>query len=170
MNCKRQPQSFIGENSPAATAVLAMAIIFVLTFILLPPAQAQTYQVIHNFTGGQDGAYPEAGLTERGGNLYGTAYQGGGSNRGTVFKLARNGSGWIFSPLYSFTGGDRRKRSHCRSRVRAGRDDLRHHRIRRPQLRRRLWHGIPPEAAVISLQNRSVRVDGNRAVPVQWIQ
>jgi uncharacterized repeat protein (TIGR03803 family) len=82
-----------------------MAIIFVLTFILLPPAQAQTYQVIHNFTGGQDGAYPEAGLTERGGNLYGTAYQGGGSNRGTVFKLARNGSGWIFTPLYSFTGG-----------------------------------------------------------------
>ncbi len=105
MNSKRQPQSFIGENSLAATAVLAMAIIFVLSFILLPSAQAQTYQVIHNFTGGQDGAYPEAGLTERGGNLYGTAYQGGGSNRGTVFKLARNGSGWIFSPLYSFTGG-----------------------------------------------------------------
>src|ERR1019366_9655605 len=105
MNSKRQSQSFIRENSPAATAAVAMAIIFVLTFFLLPPAQAQTYQVIHNFTGGQDGAYPEAGLTERGGNLYGTAYQGGGSNRGTVFKLARNGSGWIFSPLYSFTGG-----------------------------------------------------------------
>ena len=53
---------------------------------------------------GQDGAYPEARLTQRAGNLYGTAYQGGSSNRGTVFKLARNGSGWTFSPLYNFTG------------------------------------------------------------------
>ena len=104
MNCKRQSQSLIREYSPAATAVLAMAIILVLTFISVPPAQAQTYQVIYNFTGGPDGAYPEAGLAARGGVFYGTAYQGGGSNRGTVFKLARNGSGWIFSPLYSFTG------------------------------------------------------------------
>ena len=107
MNCKRQSQGFMRENSLAATAALAMAIGFALTFILVisvQSAQAQTYQVIYNFTGGQDGAYPEAGLTERGGNLYGTAYQGGSFNRGTVFKLARNGSGWIFSPLYSFTG------------------------------------------------------------------
>ena len=104
MNCKRQSQSLIREYSPAATAVLAMAIILVLTFISVPPAQAQTYQVIYNFTGGPDGAYPEAGLAARGGVFYGTAYQGGGSNRGTVFKLARNGSGWIFTPLYSFTG------------------------------------------------------------------
>ena len=104
MNCKRQSQSFIRENSLAATAALAMAIGFALIFTLAQSAQAQTYQVIYNFTGGQDGAYPEAGLTERGGKLYGTAYQGGSFNRGTVFKLAPNGSGWVFSTLYSFTG------------------------------------------------------------------
>ena len=76
-----------------------------LTVILSPLAQAQTYKVIYNFTGGQDGASPEAGLTmDRAGNLYGTAYEGGGNNRGTVFKLAHKGSGWVFSPLYSFTG------------------------------------------------------------------
>ena len=107
MNCKPQSQSFIRQNSLVATAALAMAIGFALVFILVilaQPAQAQNYQVIYNLTGGPDGAYPQAGLTERGGNLYGTAYQGGSFNRGTVFKLARHGSGWIFSTLYSFTG------------------------------------------------------------------
>ncbi len=86
-------------------AIDALALVLVFTAINASTAQAQTYQVLYNFTGGQDGAYPEAGLTmDRGGNLYGTAYQGGGTNRGTVFKLARKGSGWVFSPLYSFTG------------------------------------------------------------------
>ena len=59
------------------------------------------YTVIHNFTGGIDGAAPSAGLTMDGaGNLYGTTFVG------TVFKLVHKGSGWIFNPLYSFTGGD----------------------------------------------------------------
>jgi uncharacterized repeat protein (TIGR03803 family) len=72
---------------------------------LTQSAQAQTYTVLYNFTGGQDGAYPEAGLTmDRSGNLYGTAYEGGASNRGSVYKLAHRGGGWVFSPLYNFTG------------------------------------------------------------------
>lgn len=75
-----------------------------LVVVLTQTAQTQTYKVLYNFTGGQDGAYPEAGLTMKGGNLYGTAYQGGSLNRGTVFKLARKGSEWVFSTLYSFTG------------------------------------------------------------------
>jgi uncharacterized repeat protein (TIGR03803 family) len=101
-----QPQfrTSIRKNLLAAIAALALAVTFVLTFVLVQSAQAQTYQVIYNFTGGQDGAYPEAGLTERGANLYGTAYQGGSFNRGTVFQLSHNGSRWIFNQLYSFTG------------------------------------------------------------------
>ena len=99
MTCKR---GVICKNLPAANTVLAIA--FVLTLMLVQPGQAQSYQVIFNFTGGQDGAYPEAGLTERGGIFYGTSYQGGNSNRGTVYKLAHKGSGWILSPLYNFTG------------------------------------------------------------------
>jgi uncharacterized repeat protein (TIGR03803 family) len=74
-------------------------------------AQAQTFSVLHNFTGGADGAQPYVGLTmDPAGNLYGTAIFGGvpggcyGSGCGTVFKLSRTGSNWIFSPLYSFTG------------------------------------------------------------------
>lgn len=88
-----------------ATAALTFVLLFVLIFALSYSAQAQTFKVIYNFTGGQDGSYPEAGLTmDKAGNLYGTAYQGGGTNRGTVFKLAHKGSGWALSPLYSFTG------------------------------------------------------------------
>jgi len=44
--------------------------------------------VLHNFTGGAEGANPLAGLIiDSTGNLYGTASGGGASGRGTVFKL-----------------------------------------------------------------------------------
>jgi len=72
------------------------------------PAQAQTFQVIHDFTDGADGAYPEGRLTiDGGGHLYGTTYSGGiewqGGPGGVVFKMSPEGSGWISSPIYSFT-------------------------------------------------------------------
>jgi uncharacterized repeat protein (TIGR03803 family) len=64
------------------------------------------YAVIHNFTGGIDGAAPLAGLTiDGGGNLYGTAFAGG-AGYGTLYKLTHKGFGWIFNPLYSFAGGN----------------------------------------------------------------
>src|SRR5262249_16118290 len=41
-------------------------------------AHAQTYSVIHSFTGQPDGAVPESGLIrDADGNLYGTTYEGG---------------------------------------------------------------------------------------------
>ncbi len=76
-------------------------------------AQAQTFTVLHNFTGGLDGANPYTGLTmDRSGNFYGTTAYGGSQSDdchvvggcGTVFKLARQGSGLIFRPLYQFQG------------------------------------------------------------------
>ena len=48
------------------------------------------YTVLHNFTGGTDGALPEGLVTDitvTAGNLYGTAQGGGASGYGTVFKL-----------------------------------------------------------------------------------
>ena len=76
---------------------------------------AQTYTVIHKFTGGSDGASPYAGLTmDAAGNFYGTTVAGGfqgsddcrvGNGCGTVFKLARRGTGWGVEPLYQFLGG-----------------------------------------------------------------
>ncbi|HLY01860.1 MAG TPA: choice-of-anchor tandem repeat GloVer-containing protein [Candidatus Cybelea sp.] len=62
----------------------------------------QTEAVLYNFTGGSDGAYPQAGLTNLGGTLYGTTTFGGASNLGAVSTIAPSGTETV---LYSFTGG-----------------------------------------------------------------
>ena len=80
-----------------------MASVFALTFALLQSAQAQTYRVLHSFTGGSDGQSPIAGLTiDRAGNLYGTTLYGGSFENGVVFKLANRGGSFILSPLHNF--------------------------------------------------------------------
>ena len=79
------------------------------------PSQAQTFTVLHTFTGAGDGSVPLGSITlDARGNLYGTASSGGHNANGcvsfgspgcgTVFKLTRRSSGWIFSPLYQFHG------------------------------------------------------------------
>ncbi|MGA2372428.1 MAG: choice-of-anchor tandem repeat GloVer-containing protein [Candidatus Korobacteraceae bacterium] len=85
----------------------ALAVLGVLTMLAPASLQAQTITVLHSFTGGDDGAYPYAGLTmDRAGNFYGTTYAGGGYGReGVVFRLSAAGSGWILTPLHSFAGG-----------------------------------------------------------------
>ena len=63
--------------------------------------------VIHSFTNGSDGGGPYAGVTmDKAGNLYGTTSGGGTAGYGTVFRLSNKGSGWTFTPLYSFQGGN----------------------------------------------------------------
>ncbi|HLI62404.1 MAG TPA: choice-of-anchor tandem repeat GloVer-containing protein [Terriglobales bacterium] len=70
------------------------------------PAQAQTFTVLHQFTGELDGRFPYAGLLRNAaGNFYGSCTAGGPHTWGTVFELEHAGSGWIIQPLYSFTGG-----------------------------------------------------------------
>ena len=91
----------------AAAAALAMAVAFTLAIIATPAAQAQTFQVIHNFKSGTDGAYGYVGLTpDLAGNFYGTAWAGGAHGYGTVFELKPSGSSWVFTTLYSFAGGN----------------------------------------------------------------
>jgi uncharacterized repeat protein (TIGR03803 family) len=59
--------------------------------------------VLHTFHGGTDGANPVARLfADSAGNLYGTTYFGGSSNKGTVYKLSPSGT---LTVLHSFTGG-----------------------------------------------------------------
>ena len=77
-----------------------------LVMIATQATQAQTFQVIHNFTGGADGGAPWAGLTmDQSGDFYGTAGYLGQHGSGTIFKLSGGGSGWFLKPLYSFKGG-----------------------------------------------------------------
>ena len=67
----------------------------------LSPAGSET--VLHNFTGGADGANPAAGvILDSAGNLYGTTTHGGTTNKGIVFKLDTAGNETI---LHTFTGG-----------------------------------------------------------------
>jgi uncharacterized repeat protein (TIGR03803 family) len=89
------------------SAVSLTALLLFVHFIITPPSlRAQTFSVLHSFSGGPGGTAPEAGLTiDRAGNLYGTTSSGGQGGSGMVFKLARSGEGWVLSPLYQFGGG-----------------------------------------------------------------
>jgi len=83
--------------------LISHCIMIVLAIGVRPMAQAQTFSVIHTFTGGADGTKPLTGLTvDRAGNLYGTTY--GRFGGGTVYRLRRAGSGWAFELLHQFTG------------------------------------------------------------------
>src|ERR1039458_1169897 len=87
-------------------AASALTLICVLTMVAVHSAQAQTFTVIHAFTGAENGSLPTAGLAiDRAGNLYGVAGGGGYTGGscapfgcGTVFRLHNPGSGWLFSP------------------------------------------------------------------------
>jgi hypothetical protein len=83
-----------------ATTCGVVRVMLLASFVLAAYAsQAQTYTVVHSFSGGADGALPSAGLTRDGaGNFYGTS----GSS---VFRLTKHGSSWILTPLYDFPEG-----------------------------------------------------------------
>jgi uncharacterized repeat protein (TIGR03803 family) len=72
----------------------------------VPPKTAWTEVVLYSFSGGADGGLPEGGVIfDSAGNLYGTTYQGGASNTGTVFELSppvTPGGKWTESVLHSF--------------------------------------------------------------------
>ena len=70
-------------------------------FELTPTKNGWTETILHSFAlNGTDGAEPFAGLVlDKEGNLYGTTYEGGEYNQGTVFKLTPSGTETI---LHSF--------------------------------------------------------------------
>jgi uncharacterized repeat protein (TIGR03803 family) len=58
--------------------------------------------VLYSFTGGSDGCYPYQGLVrDKAGNLYGTTWECGSSDWGTIFKVDSSGN---FTILHSFAG------------------------------------------------------------------
>jgi uncharacterized repeat protein (TIGR03803 family) len=70
------------------------------------------FTVLYKFQGKSDGANPEGSLVrDAAGNLYGAApaLDSGGTIRGTVFKLAPNGT---LTVLHTFTGGSDGSRPH----------------------------------------------------------
>jgi uncharacterized repeat protein (TIGR03803 family) len=83
-----------------------------LGFVLAGQAVGQTFTILHSFSAvpstfpytNADGATIDAGLVLSGNTLHGTAFYGGSSGNGTVFKVNTDGTG--FTNLYSFTGLD----------------------------------------------------------------
>lgn len=97
--------------------LVTLAIVLAVT-VIGATAQAQTFQVIHNFQG-PEGTYPAAGLImDKDGNFYGTARDGGPLDNGyictafflqgcgTVFKMTKQGTAWVVTPLFLFDGLD----------------------------------------------------------------
>jgi len=62
-----------------------------------------TETVLHSFAGGTaDGSHPQASLImDSAGNLFGTTYDGGAKNVGTVFMISATGTETV---LHSFAG------------------------------------------------------------------
>jgi uncharacterized repeat protein (TIGR03803 family) len=93
----------LGLTSAVGRRLMAFAFVLGLPVAATPRAQAQSFSVIYNFTGGSDGGNPLAGLTtDAAGNFVGTTSAGGTSGAGTVFKVTAEGKEMV---LHSFTGG-----------------------------------------------------------------
>lgn len=83
-------------------------------FKLTPtPTGPWTETVLHSFSGGVDGAFPNGGLVlDSSGSLYGTTNGGGSQSAcfpgcGVIFKLTPSGNdSWTESVLYTFVGGE----------------------------------------------------------------
>ena len=93
-----------------ASPGLGFAVMLMAAVVATLPAQAQTFTLLYQFTGGKDGGSPLGGLVEDGaGNFYGTTSAGGlvgGTCKplqgcGVVFKLDPSGKQTV---LYTFTG------------------------------------------------------------------
>lgn len=91
----------LGTGTTTLTFICAL----MLGALAAPPAQAQTFTVLHSFTGGSsDGSDPYAGvILDNEGNLYGDTQTGGSSDAGTVFMLDTSGTETL---LHTFNGSD----------------------------------------------------------------
>ncbi len=94
------------ERTERARLFLTVTTCAMVSILAALPADAQTFTVLHAFTGGSGGSGPYAGVTlDRAGNLYGTA---GDDNfidgYGMVYKLTHVDSNWIYSPIHQFRG------------------------------------------------------------------
>ena len=80
--------------------LLLTAALLLSAAVISATLNAQTYTVLHNFTGGADGHNPQAGLTLNGtSNLF-------GAGNDTVFRLRQSGMTWLLSPIFDFNGTD----------------------------------------------------------------
>jgi uncharacterized repeat protein (TIGR03803 family) len=91
------------HHFPTGKTIFVCAVALALTLVTLPVSHAQTFSVVYNFTGGNDGSEPVDGFTaDPAGNLYASTSNGGAFGYGVVFKVSKTG---VQSVLHSFTAG-----------------------------------------------------------------
>ena len=98
-------QSLIPEiPRRAAGGTWLFSIPLILALVVIPSARAQTFTVLHEFTGGTNGAQPPAGVVlDATGKIYGVTQYGGSFNYGTVFEMNAVGKETV---LHSFLGSE----------------------------------------------------------------
>jgi uncharacterized repeat protein (TIGR03803 family) len=101
-------QLYDGASPLAGTAVNGGANGHGYVFELVRPATGWAKKNLYSFRGGStDGVHPAAGmLMPNSSTLFGTTYQGGASDKGTVFELTYNASTktWSEQVIYNFAG------------------------------------------------------------------
>jgi uncharacterized repeat protein (TIGR03803 family) len=70
-------------------------------FELSPYGNGWTFQILHNFEGGE-GPFNSLAL-DGAGNLYGTTFASGVNGAGSVFELSPSGGSWTFTDLHDFS-------------------------------------------------------------------
>ena len=103
---------FDGENPQSALALRSDGDLYGTTpyggaygkgTIFKIPRMSGALKTLHSFTG-TDGATPQANLISGAdGNLYGTTYEGGANDEGTVFMVSASGA---VTTIHSFVGSD----------------------------------------------------------------
>jgi uncharacterized repeat protein (TIGR03803 family) len=96
---------------------LVCVFLLLVALLGLQPTQAQTYAVLHSFTGlGSDGSNPVGGVIRVAtGTLYGTTLADGTYRSGTVYEFTQTGKEAV---VYSFAGGTTDGASPCASLIR----------------------------------------------------
>jgi len=95
----------VAQQMKAALKIVVGLGMFLLPLMATQLAAAQAFSVLHTFSGTtrRDGSSPYPGLTaDSAGNFYGTTYDGGVFDFGTVYQLPATGGEKI---LHNFTGG-----------------------------------------------------------------
>ncbi len=119
------------ESPSQSRSRIAITVVFIGTIFIAQLSSAQTYTVLHSFTGGGDGANPYAGLvTDGAGNFYGMtdddnsygAHCDSGIGCGTVFKFTHLGSNWVLTTIYAFQGSSKGDGAYPTARVTLGAD------------------------------------------------
>ncbi len=83
--------------------IFARLVLF-LWMTALPSFSSSALTTLYSFTNGVDGSQPYAGLALGGdGNFYGTCFEGGAYDFGSVFKITPGG---VLTPLHPFSFGD----------------------------------------------------------------